>query len=975
MTNTPPASWWNIMQLRSEVVASDGVISDTRMSLHNAAVATTAQALYASPSYYGDITHPAGTLVDFMARVAVHLGIPHSAQTKAAWRLDQAMGGGKSHGLVGLWHLAVNPRRFAATDLGRDVFGAAFDITGRVLPSNLGNPHCVVLDCDNTTATEEDRGPGKQLGERFLWRLFQGNHDQYAAFQPHVSNKAKLAEAFRTVGRPVLILVDEIMDYLRVAAVGNPDGAILDMAFLRALLDAVNTVPNCVCVVAMVASGKDNMAMTTLGGNLRQELEDLLTRNATTTAVTSDRDFAEIVQRRLFVSPPPPSITDQVADLYVDTVTPAWENKAFKELRHPHRHEFRRQVRRSYPFHPNLIALAENEWATHTGFQKARSAINVFALTVFEQARRGQSGQWAPPLIDSGDLPLDYPPLRDALLNSGLVADDRTRDNLREVATVDIADPHNPRRGTARQLDRNRDETWAWVRHNPHAGQRIATALFVRSLGPRAGGARGATEAELLAASYAPTGTYEAGDAETVLGDLTVPERGLASAEHIAGQGNTPPRWVFETRKTLEMLTRAEKKTISDADRDKAITDRAFRIASETRRPFGKVLLVEGPPVPLTGVTVEQCRRILLGELVDSRETRLAILDSRWFSLFNSDDSTTRESLESVFGLGTWALNHEWASSAVFACANTDLRAQARGLAVEWLARHRVSQLPTVQTDPDMRHRAERKEEEAEHQLGEAVKLCYKHVVYLAPKGEHRRRVGTVRMGNNTRTALNAQDVWDELCDESKAFHPGQFTSEALLHNLRDSDYGRPLNELRNAWWSNPHKPLLVEGETELAQAIFQSIESGEVLLVGADGQAHHVAHPDNIDLASNTVRLMRNDPAPPVPDCATCGIVESECVCLPVPDCATCGCVTSECVCPSASAHWQVTVNVSANPDGGHADLALLLREIADRVEDGSVVHVTQFTQLTIAGEEETIDAVRQRAGKAGATFNAKKL
>ena len=36
-------------------------------------------------------------------------------------------------------------------------------------------------------------------------------------------------------------------------------------------------------------------------------------------------------------------------------------------------------------------------------------------------------------------------------------------------------------------------------------------------------------------------------------------------------------RWVFETRKTLAMLTRAEKKTVSDRDRDGAITERAFR--------------------------------------------------------------------------------------------------------------------------------------------------------------------------------------------------------------------------------------------------------------------------------------------------------------------------------------------------------------------------------------------------------------
>ena len=42
-------------------------------------------------------------------------------------------------------------------------------------------------------------------------------------------------------------------------AVNNYDQAVLDMGFIRALLEAVNTIPNCAMVVAMIASDKDNM--------------------------------------------------------------------------------------------------------------------------------------------------------------------------------------------------------------------------------------------------------------------------------------------------------------------------------------------------------------------------------------------------------------------------------------------------------------------------------------------------------------------------------------------------------------------------------------------------------------------------------------------------------------------------------------------------------------------------------------------
>ena len=971
------------MSLRPEVITAGGGISDVRMSLHSAAIASGARPPYARPNYYGEITHPAGSLVDFMARVAVRLGVPHSEQTDAVWRLDQAMGGGKSHGLVGLWHLATHPRLLAATDLGKQIIKATLDITGRPVDPDLHSPHCVVLDCDNTTATEEDFGTARTLGERFLWRLFiepQKNHILYEKYRPHLTNKAKLGEALQAVGRPVLVLIDEIMDYLRVMAVNDYDQAVLDMGFIRAVLEAVNNTPNCAMVVAMIASEKDDMAMTEGGTRLRAELEALLTRHASTTAVTSGGDFAEIIQRRLFSNPPPGDITDLVADGYADAVTPAWHSRVFNRLGQPGREEFRRQVARSYPFHPSLIALAEDEWATHAGFQKVRSTIKVFALAVYELTRRGQSGEWAPPLIDSGDLPLYDPPLRDALLNLGLVEDQRTSANLREVATIDIVDPHNPTRGTAHQLDVARDQTWAWAVHNPRAAERMATAMFVRSLSPRVGGSRGATEPEILAASFVPTGRYEIGDAETVFGQLVESDRGMASVDHIPGQGrNVPKRWFFETRKTLEMLTRAEKASIPDADRDKAITDRAFAIAERTRKPFARVILVEGPPVPAEGVTLEGSRQVLKEQLADSRETRLAILDSRWFSLFNGDDSATRRALEAGFGLGSRPLSTEWASSLVFACANTALRAQARGLAAEWLARKRVSELPSVGADSDMHQKAKTRAREAQQQLDKRVRLCYKHIIYLAPKGTHHRQVGFIRIGKDTQTALNASDVWNALNSEEKAFGSGQFDKQALMHMLRERDYGRPLREIRDIWWSNPHKPLLPHGERELQQALYQAVAEHKVVLVGENGETQQVTRVDDINLNLNTVRLQRSIPAPPVSAPATSQPTDSLTTpsrSVPNADTPTAN-VDKPPPPPPPGKHWQVNLNTTAsiNTEEGNDDLVFMLRQLANLIDDGKVGHINQMAQLIVTGDQDDIDTIKQLAKDAGSNINIRRI
>ncbi len=972
------APWWQVVELREEVRASDGAIDDVQMSLHDAVFGKegvgAGRTPYADAGYYGDITHPTGSLVELMARVAVRLGVPGSTQTSALWRLDQAMGGGKSHGLIGLWHLASHPEELSHTDLGRQVTLAAESIAGRGnVRADLGNPMCVVLDCDNTTAAEEDFGPAKRLGERFLWRLFDMDGHRYDAFKAHVTSKAKVAEALSSTGRPVLILIDEIMDYVRVAAASDPDGAVLDMAFLRVLLDVVNDVSNCVAVVVMIASDKDNMVMNREGERHRAELEDLLTRNARTTAVTGGGDFAEIIQRRLFSSRPPVEVTDATTERFLSGMRTAWKTKVFKKLGDYRESDFRRRVERCYPFHPDLIALAEDEWAQHAGFQRVRSIIRVFASAAHEQSRRAAAGEWAPELIDSGDLPLQSNLLKDALLNSGLVADDKTQANLREVASVDIVDQHNPERGAARRLDTLRDEGWS--HRNPRAAERMATALFVRSLCPRANGARGATEAELLAASFVPGGGYGTGDAEAVAAELLETDEGVTSVEVLPGRGRAARRWVFETRKTLAMLTRAEKKTVSNADRDKAVTDRAFEIAASG--PFDKIVKAEGGDVPAGGVTAEGCRAVLEQAGIDNKhQTRLVVLDSRWFSLFNGNDSATREAAAAALGTGPNPMSVQWASSTVFACANTAVRRQARGLASEWIARERVAQLPVVQADQDMKRRARAEAAKAKKRLDKMVRQCYKHIIYLAPKGEYQRAVEFLRIRKDTQSALSGADVWGELREHSKAFRHGEFDHNGLLHNLRDNDYGRPLSEIRDNFWSNPHKPLLPSGASELRDAIYAAIRSNNIELVSPSGEIYQVQTAGDINLSSQHIRIQQpatrlpggdpespKPPKPPETPPSAGGQHEPTTTPpsgpTPTPDTET--------------SYWQITLSINTTLDRGAPpeELVHLLRELTNRIDDGIVSHINQTTQITISTDKDQIKTIENLAKVAKANMN----
>ena len=864
---TLPTPWWETIRLRDEIVSASGAIEDVQMSLFNAVhgVAGGGKVPYSDPSYYGEITFPSRSLVGLMAQIAVRLGAVGGFESaRALWRLDQGMGGGKSHGLIGLWHLVTSPKALADTDLGRLVFAEAERIAGKGnIASDLGHPVCVVLSCDNMTPGKGDKtsdGPAETLGERFLWRLFDGASKTWNEFRQHTSNKDKLAEALNRVGRPVLILVDEIMDYIRAASVLENDKLVVqDMAFLRALLDTVNDVPNCAMVFVLISSERDSMVLTDLGSHCRDELHDLLVRNGETESVTSANDFADIIRRRLFDGAPPKEVVSKTADAFRDAMGGKWGKDVFDRLPWANSSEWNKRVERSYPFHPAMIDLAEQEWSLHTGFQRVRSTIQIFSAAIWEQQKRAKKAAWAPALIGVSDLPLSARDVREALLNSGLIGDQRTVSSYREIAGTEVV-ADDDTRGTARQLDLKKDPPPSYIDVNPRAAERTATALFIYSIGPRPQGRRGATELELKAASFAPAATYGIGDAEVVLAELRSPETGLAALEEIPGKGGQPGRLLLSTRQTLNMFIRAQRSAVSDVDRDADIADLAWDLAT-TGPPFAAKVRVE------SGDESKDKRSLIeileAAGIDNARTNRLVILDPRRFSLLNGADQETREAIRAAMGIGSNKLPVGWASSAVFAIINTQRRAHARKLAVEHLARKRVADIEAVRADDELFEKAKAEVKDAEDRLKKAIRDAYQHVLYLGEDADGNRAVRAIRFDKEGPTSLDGSIVWAALADAEKAFGKGEFNAKALLHNLRSTDWGRPLSEIRDSFWNTPRLPLLPDGDDDLRRALFEAIKEGKVRLVDKDGDERKATTPSEINLSSSGLRIAKPDEPP----------------------------------------------------------------------------------------------------------------
>jgi len=986
MANMP---WWEAVQLRDEVVSGAGQVEDVQMSLYKAVKGTVP---YKDANYYGQITHPTQDLVELIAKIAVRLGVEGagSEQAKAVWRLDQGMGGGKSHGLIGMWHLAEHTDEFLGTEIGEKAMAAARTLAGSwKVADNLRNPLCVVLSCDNMTPGDSDKsvdGPAVTLGERFLWRVVERDGARYEEFREKINatNKAVIQAAIESSGRPVLVLIDEVMDYLRVAAT-DEELLAKDLGFLRGLLDAANGAENCVVVMVMIRSENDTMQLSPAGEKAREELGALLTRNGQSTSVTAGGDFADIIRRRLFANAPQAQAIAEVTDHFLSSMNESWRSDALGKLEWAKPDAFGDAVARCYPFHPALITLAEHEWSVHTGFQRVRSTIQIFATTLYAHLKRAEAGGWVPELIGPGDLPLSVGDVVNALLTSGLLEDERIVSSFREIAKTEVVDLDDER-GTAREKDLTRTASFKTV--NPRAAERLGAALFLYSVSPRPLGQQGATAAELKAATFVPDAHYQSSDADVVFAELQDQENGFVTLDTLSGHGAT--RYYFSTRQTINMLIRAQRAMVSDADRDKVLADRAFSLV--TSGPFNAVVKVETPPETDDLSPLE----ILAGAGIDdAHKVRLVVLDPRRFSLLNGIDAETRTSVRAALGIGDEKLAVAWASSAIFVCVNTQRRAHARNLASEYEARHRVAALDAVKSDSDLRSKADEEVLETRNRLDKAIRAAYQHIIYLQEDGYGTRSEEVVRLDGDNETALHGDLVWKALATRDKVFDQGQFDAQALMHQLREGDWGKPLSELRDMFWNSPRVPLLYGGEPDLRAALYGALQTGELALADSSGESYAANSPSQINLQSSTIRLARPAApnAVPVPDVTglpveeavrevsdlglavsapIAGIVASQSPAAwteVVPGAMVTLTVTGEGPGPTpSSAEYQVKVSMMSTLDDStkRGALRVLLHQLTNAVE-AAATHLN--LSFSVVVDEVMKDRIASAADNAGAT------
>jgi hypothetical protein len=412
-------------------------------------------------------------------------------------KLRTPFGGGKSHTLASLLHAARKREALDGIPEGKG-FGR---------PKNVA---VAVFDGEKFDARN-----GKELDGgrtiRTMWGWLAWQIDPEKAFpivaQHDEDRVAPGGDVIRDVltkgagGRPVLILLDEVLKYMeRAAAVAVLDSTLQRQAkdFFQNLTIEVSGSANAALVYSLSWSAREALGNVAL----LAEIDKLAARvDQLREPVTGD-EVLPILQRRLLGAPPDQSAATEVATSYQEVITgmqrahaesPAERQQAEEEGR-----LLRDRMRSAYPFHPALIDVMRERWTAVDAFQRTRGALRFLASCMHSLKRNGG----AQPLLGPGDVPLKDVDVRVKMLKELGVQNDYD-----PVITADIEGPN----ARAKRIDeRIARESPALASVKP--ATRLATAILLYSFGglrrEGAGDAEtlppGVTESELLAACVGP---------------------------------------------------------------------------------------------------------------------------------------------------------------------------------------------------------------------------------------------------------------------------------------------------------------------------------------------------------------------------------------------------------------------------------------------------------------------------------------
>ena len=372
-----------------------------------------ASAEYQDPKIFFERTYMTQNLTALATQVIRRLS-GEKTETSAVFNLATQFGGGKTHSLTLLYHLAqhgaeANHWQGVARLLQQAQVSTVPQAKTAVFVGQQFDPR------GGEDGTPRRRTPWGEIS----WQLAGAEgYNLFASFDEAGNSPGgdTIAKLFKLVDQPVLILLDELMNYIsryRQAGLGSQF-----YSFIQNLSEEARGHDNVVLAVSIPAS---ELEMSADDHADYERIKKLLDRVGKAIVMAAESETSEIIRRRLFEWDP--RVIGQGGKVILDRDALTACN-AYADWVVAHRHQIpgwfpidhaREMFAATYPFHPALISVFERKWQSLPRFQQTRGILRLLALWVSHTYKASTKKAYRDPIIGLGTAPLEDPMFRSAV--------------------------------------------------------------------------------------------------------------------------------------------------------------------------------------------------------------------------------------------------------------------------------------------------------------------------------------------------------------------------------------------------------------------------------------------------------------------------------------------------------------------------------------------------------------------------------
>jgi hypothetical protein len=345
-------------------------------------------------------------------------------RTAPVLTLVTQFGGGKTHTLTALYHLATSGKK-AGKDAG---------VAGMLKEAGLAEIPAarVAVFVGNAWDPRDGREtPWIDLAHQLAGAKAVAILGPKAKTAP--PGTETLRELFAAAGGPVLVLCDEVLNFIN----RHRDLAEAFYAFLQNLTVAMTGTTH---GAAMISLPRSQVEMAPHDMEWQEKITKVVKRVAKDLIATDGAEISEVVRRRLFEDLGPEKTRKAVAKAYAEwcferraQLPPEWTAVDSTATEAKAREFLQGRFEACYPFHPATLSVFQRKWQSLAQYQQTRGTLAMLALWISWAYRDGYQRARREPLITLGSAPLEVAEFRATIL--GQLGESR----LESAMTVDIA--------------------------------------------------------------------------------------------------------------------------------------------------------------------------------------------------------------------------------------------------------------------------------------------------------------------------------------------------------------------------------------------------------------------------------------------------------------------------------------------------------------------------------------------------------